>query len=400
MVRTNRYRLGAETSKQRDEEHLAALTVAAANIQRDAEIHASNTNTKLTNVEDVVHARFDDIEAKFQRLAELWADKITAKIANLGDLSRAESNQSKAEIVSKVQSTEQSLTLLFANIAHDIQENMNNHDARMRIFEQRLEGIFGSQQHLLRESVQLNLVSQEIKNLCRPLIRPDNKPRHLNRSHSQAAGMFQPENYVTTICFTVLTVSCILYGHSSSKKAIQPLISQVPRDSILVLLAIFAGCFLARRFANVPIPAWIGDNLTLRSTDPFGTWPRLRANMLRDFTRFDGLIGSLYIYSAPQRDGLVTIGMTTRNVTRRIREHQLRCRVQPHTKFEMAGVKGILHIEHLLLAELRLAQRRKRCDGCGFVHYQLFEVDMQVAIKVVYQVIEMTKTGPKKREQR
>ena len=95
MVRTNRYRLGAETSKQRDEEHLAALTVAAANIQRDAEIHASNTNTKLTNVEDVVHARFDDIEANFQRLAELLADKI----ANLGDLSRAKSNQSKAEIV-------------------------------------------------------------------------------------------------------------------------------------------------------------------------------------------------------------------------------------------------------------------------------------------------------------
>ena len=121
MIRTNGCRLGADTSKSRDEEHSAAMTAAAASIQSHAGTCGNNASAKITNMESNIRAWLDGNVTKMQRYTEACAADVITKQAKTEDRSRTQT-ASKTEVLSKIHSTEGSLASFFAGHVDDLQK--------------------------------------------------------------------------------------------------------------------------------------------------------------------------------------------------------------------------------------------------------------------------------------
>ena len=242
----------------------------------------------------------------------------------------------------------------------------------MRMLEQRLEEISGSQQESFHTSREQNLlITQEIKDLCarlssttrhlpRGLARLDRKPQGAPSaiiSCPQKNRTLQPQYYATVVKATMLTASCGLYGHSFSKRTIRLLMARLSCDPILALLIAFAGYFLARCFNDFSIPPSICGFSTLRSSDPFATWPRLDERIRRPLSATDMLTGALYIFTLPQEGNLIRIGRTTSTVER-MRKWEHHCGIKLQIVLAMAGIKSVSRAESLVLKGLQLARRK------------------------------------------
>jgi hypothetical protein len=398
-------RFGAETSRQRDDDILASLASAQASIESQALTDASETTKRITDMESKTQACIKDSTAHIQCQTQLCANQISADLANAENRNRAHLDHNKADILSKIDLFKKELTSLATPLFQGLHATLHNQDAQSRAFQQKLETILNSRASLVETNSQFNEVRREIKNVHHSLLglspaqRTGTKPMRSqavpSRSRERHLTKFLPDIRNDVVKGSVLTISCVLYGHPSMKKAARALVAQISRDPILALLVIFAGYFFTRHFSSFSIPLSIGSQHSLRSSDPFVTWPQteFRELRLKLSMRVYQTTGDLYILSASSyEEGVVRIGVTSRGVSQRMKDWSRKCRIEPQLEFSLARIQNVKIADYLLRRELRTSRTSQMCTKCNTRHSELFKVDVQVAAKVVSQVLDWTRT--------
>ena len=215
-----------------------------------------------------------------------------------------------------------------------------------------------------------------------------------SRSRERHLTKFLPDIRNDVVKGSVLTISCVLHGHSSMKKAARALVAQISRNPILALLVVFAGYFFTRYFSNFSIPLSIGGQHSLRSSDPFVTWPQTEFRKLRLKLSMHAYqsTGTIYMFSAAYGEGVVRIGLTHKDVQLRMKEWSRQCAIEPQLEFLLARIQNVRLAEYLLHHELRTSRTSQMCTKCRLRHNELFKVDVQVAAKVVSQVLDWTRS--------
>jgi hypothetical protein len=397
-------RFGAETSRQRDDDILASLASAQASIESQALTDASETTKRITDMESKTQACIKDSTAHIQCQTQLCANQISADLANAENRNRAHLDHNKADILSKIDLFKKELTSLATPLFQGLHATLHNQDAQSRAFEQKLETIINSRASLVETNSQFNEVRREIKNLHHSLLglspaqssgtKPMRSRAVPSRSRERHLTKFLPDIRNDVVKGSVLTISCVLYGHPSMKKAARALVAQISRDPILALLVVFAGYFFTRHFSNFSIPLSIGGQHSLRSSDPFVTWPQTEFRKLQSRLSMPVFqtTGTIYIFSAAYGEGVVRIGITQRDVPLRIKEWSRQCAIEPQLEFLLARIQNVRLAEYLLHHELRTSRTSQMCTKCRLRHHELFKVDVQVAAKVVSQVLDWTRS--------
>ena len=306
--------------------------------------------------------------------------------------------------MSEIDLFKKELTSLATQLFQGLHTTLHNQDAQSRAFEQKLETILNSRASLVETNSQFNEVRREIKNVHHSLLglspaqRTGTKPMRSravpSRSRERHLTKFLPDIRNDVVKGSVLTISCVLYGHPSMKKAARALVAQISRDPILALLVIFAGYFFTRHFSSFSIPLSIGGQHSLRSSDPFLTWPQTEFRKLRLqlFRPAYQITGTMYIFSAAYGEGVVRIGWTSRDVSRRMEAWSRNCHIEPHLEFSLAQIQNVRIAEYLLHRELQTSRTPQMCTKCELRHNELYKVDVHVAAKVVSQVLDWTKS--------
>ena len=367
---------------------------------------------RLIDMENAICARVDESTAHIQQRTEMSANKTSTILASAESRTCAQRDQTKADVLSEVDSVKSSLTSLVIRMFDELRKELSSQGAQTRTLEQKLERILESPKSRLNTNSQMYEVKQDIRNLRCSLLR-DNTTKQLAcrvprssdnaqkravpfGTHHQQQRRFLPDIPKDVITGGVLTMFCVLYGHPSVKKAARALAVRISCDPILALLIICAGYFFARHFSNTPMSPSIGSQHTLRSSDPFVTWPQIDFKKTRcrapHPARF--LTSNLFIFNGPL-EGVLGIDFTHKDISSRYSQVVLGGDYLRKLEFSMTGIQNLGLVYLLLASELQSTPGTTVCRTCECHHSCLsLKADVQVIIRVFFEVLEWSKTIP------
>ena len=363
-------------------------------------------------MENTIRARVNESTAHIQQHTELCANKTSTILVSSESRNHAQWVQAKADVMSELDSIKRSFTTLVVNVFDEIKRELSSHAAQSRRLEHQVERILDSRNLSLNTNSQLDNVQQDIRNLHYSLLKDDNfqylqhrAPRSSENAQKAAVPFsscnrqlqrFLPGMHKDVVKGSVLTVSCVLYGHPSVRKTARALAVQVSCDPILALLIFCAGYFFARHFSKTLISPSIGSQHTLRSSDPFLTWPQIDLNKIRCRGLHSArlFISNFFIFKLPY-DDVLAIDFTHKDLSSRYRQVVLAGGVKRELEFSMAGIQNLGIVYYLLARELQCLHRATDCRTCGYHHGVLYlNLNVQIAVKVFLEVLEWSKTIP------
>ncbi|OCK74405.1 DUF1766-domain-containing protein [Lepidopterella palustris CBS 459.81] len=132
----------------------------------------------------------------------------------------------------------------------------------------------------------------------------------------------------------------------------------------------------------------------------FSTPELISRALTRPLTARELETGYIYMYWFPPNFGGIKIGVTHRDVKKRLEEWRSQCNHRAESLIEedlqeQFKVQHVFRLEALVQAELRDFRKKEiKCRGCGKSHNEWFDVHVEDAKKVVKKYLDWMKKGP------